>query len=121
MSVIDERARRIVGGGLIQEVEREQQLDSEVDETGTTAAIPSAAEERYLTANFSLQELEEVQKVDDYLLQVHGLPPTRKQDNVVRLLYENVNGLNNRISGNKKLERCKEMFDELEVDIVAMN
>ena len=56
-----------------------------------------------------------------YLLQVHGLPPTRKQDNVVRLLYENVNGLNNRISSNKKLERCKEMFDELEVDLVAMN
>ena len=64
MSVIDNRARQTIGDGLLHEVAKEQQMDSDIDETGTTADITSAAEERYLNVNFSLQELEEVQKVD---------------------------------------------------------
>jgi len=38
---------------------------------------------------------------------------------MVRLIYENVNGLQNRLSGNEKVERAKEIHDELEVDIAA--
>ena len=42
---------------------------------------------------------------------------------MVRLLYENFNGLNNRMSGKTKLDRDRgrEMLDELEVDIAAFN
>ena len=40
---------------------------------------------------------------------------------MVRLLYDNINGLNNRMSGNTKLDRGREMLDELEVDIAAFN
>ena len=52
---------------------------------------------------------------------MHGRAPTAKREGVIRLLYENVNGLNNRMSGNEKLDRGKEMIDELEADVVAMN
>ena len=53
------------------------------------------------------------------ILQVHGYTPPKKVDGTVRLIYENVNGLQNRLSGNEKVERAKEIYDELEVDIVA--
>ncbi len=37
------------------------------------------------------------------------------------MIYKNVNGFSNRLSNNKKIERAKEIHDELEVDIVAYN
>jgi exonuclease III len=45
--------------------------------------------------------------------------PGSKPEGVIHLIYENVNGLNNRLSGNEKVEKAKEIQDELEVDIVA--
>ena len=54
-------------------------------------------------------------------MKVHGRAPQSKREGVVRLLYENINGLNNRMSGNTKLDRGREMLDELEVDIAAFN
>ena len=53
--------------------------------------------------------------------QFHGAAPGRKPEGVIRLIYENVNGINNRLSGNEKVERAKEIHDELEVDLVAYN
>ena len=40
---------------------------------------------------------------------------------VTRLLYENRNGLNNRLCGNKKLDKARQIYDDLEADIVAGN
>ncbi len=37
------------------------------------------------------------------------------------MVYKNVNGIGNRLSGNEKVEKAKEILDELEVDIVAYN
>ena len=37
------------------------------------------------------------------------------------MIYENLNGLNNRIGGNKKLNKAKEIINDLEVDVVAYN
>lgn len=39
----------------------------------------------------------------------------------MRLIYENLNGLNNRIKDNKKVEKARQVIDELEADIVALN
>ncbi len=47
--------------------------------------------------------------------------PGRKEEGITRLLYENANGLSNRMGGNKKLDKCKDLYDELGVDIVALN
>lgn len=67
------------------------------------------------------QEIQEIRNitVPDEVLHVHGYAPPKKADGTVRLIYENVNGFQNRLSGNEKVERAKEIHDELEVDIVA--
>ena len=38
---------------------------------------------------------------------------------MTRVIYENPNGFNSRINRNEKLEKAKEIIDELEVDVVA--
>ena len=120
MSVIDRRARKVVDAATLAELQREVLVEEAIDETGTTGEI-SPTEERFLQQHFTRQELEEVRSIDDDLLKVHGRAPTAKREGVIRLLYENVNGLNNRMSGNEKLDRGREMIDELEADVVAMN
>ena len=38
---------------------------------------------------------------------------------MTRVIYENPNGFNSQINRNKKLEKAKEVIDELEADVVA--
>jgi hypothetical protein len=121
MTAIDKRAQRFVDTARLEELRMEELISEAIDETGTIGAIPSAMEERLLQATFTRQELEEVRGVDEYLLKVHGRAPGPKKEGTVRLIYENINGLANRMSGNEKLERGREMIDELEVDIAAFN
>ena len=52
---------------------------------------------------------------------MHGVLPGRKEEGNTRLMYENANGLSNRMCGNHKLSKCKDLIDELGADIVAMN
>jgi len=90
--------------------------DWTVDETGTidTSVIISEHETEQ-------QELSEMNNItlSEEILQVHGYAPSKKVDGMVRLIYENVNGLQNRLSGNEKVEQAKEIHDDLEVDIAA--
>ena len=58
-------------------------------------------------------------QVPEEILQVHGYAPPKKAEGTVRLIYENVNGFCNRLSGNEKLNRVREIHDDLEVDIAA--
>lgn len=67
------------------------------------------------------RELAEVREINEYLLQVHGIPPGKKQEGIVRLIYENLNGINSRLSNSDKLDKAKEIIDELGADIVAYN
>ena len=64
-------------------------------------------------------ELEEISGVADELLEVHGIAPGRKAEGVTRLIYENVDGFNNRITNNDKLDKAKDLIDELQADLVA--
>jgi hypothetical protein len=59
--------------------------------------------------------------IPDEVLKIHGTTPKSKGEGVTRLIYENVNGLSNRLSNNEKVEWAKEIHDTLEVDIVAYN
>jgi hypothetical protein len=50
----------------------------------------------------------------EYLLEVHGLPPGRKEDGVTRLIYENLNGFQSTmLSKNGKLEKAWWVIDDL--------
>jgi hypothetical protein len=59
--------------------------------------------------------------VPEEVLQIHGVAPASKPKGVIRLVYEKINGISNGLSGNEKVEKAKEIHDELEVDIVAYN
>ena len=55
------------------------------------------------------------------LLRVHGIAPGKKLDGVTRIIYENANSFNTRISGNEKEEKAKKVIDELKADVVCYN
>ena len=54
--------------------------------------------------------------VDDYPLKVHGVAPEKKGDGIERLMYENLDGLNSILSGNDKLEKARQIIDDMEAD-----
>ncbi len=90
-----------------------------LDETGNTR------ESEEQLAQTEWMERVRVSKagIPDEVLKIHGTTPKSKGEGegVTRLIYENVNGLSNRLSNNEKVERAKEIHDTLEVDIVAYN
>jgi hypothetical protein len=55
------------------------------------------------------------------VLKVHGVLPWHKEDNITWLSYKNANGLLLRMCGNNKLSKCKDLFDKLGANIVALN
>ena len=57
--------------------------------------------------------------ITDGLLQPHGLLPNTKQDGIFRLLSENPNSFNNRITGNRKLDKAINLKDEPRLVIPA--
>jgi exonuclease III len=57
--------------------------------------------------------------VPEEVLQVHGFAPPKKAEGTVRLIYANVNGINTRMSDNEKVERMKELHNELKIDVAA--
>ena len=59
--------------------------------------------------------------IAEELLRVHGIAPGKKTDGVTRIIYENTNSFNTRISRNEKVEKPKEVIDELEADVVCYN
>ncbi len=55
------------------------------------------------------------------VLQIHGASPSKKPEGIIRLIYENANGISNKIFNNQKVEKAKEVHGRLEVDIAAYN
>jgi hypothetical protein len=97
-----------------------------VDKTGTVDASFMLQSEREINKQLALTEHQERNRVmelgiSEEVLQVHGVAPASKGKGVVQLIYENVNDLSNRLSNNEKVEKAKEIHDELEIDIVAYN
>jgi hypothetical protein len=67
------------------------------------------------------QERIDIRGVSEEVLQVHGVLPGRKEEGMTRLMYENANGFSNRMGGNKKLGKAKDLIDKLEADVVLYN
>ena len=44
---------------------------------------------------------------------MHGVLPGRKEEGITRLLYKNANGIYNRLRGNEKLDKAKDLLNEL--------
>ena len=96
-----------------------------IDETGTVATenLSDSDADSYGDAQIEMQasmlEIEEISGVADKILEVHGVASGKKAEGVSRLIYENVDELNNRIPNNDKLEKAKEIIDDPEADLVA--
>jgi hypothetical protein len=96
------------------------------DETGTVDASLLLNSDSEINKQMGLTEHQEQNRVmvlgiSDKVLQVHGVALSSKGKGVVRLIYENVNGLSNKLSDNEKVDKAKEIHDKLEVDIVTYN
>ena len=120
LAVLERRAlqyREGVGKRVLGVVER---CDETIDETGTVQTAGLTEEGREGEA-VRMEEILSAMGVQDEVLQVHGMAPGRKAEGVVRLIYENLDGMSNRITGNEKLEKEKGIIDDLEVDIVCLN
>ena len=128
LSVLEKRALRYRerGGSL----RKQATPDNSIDETGTvdTSGLLTdsdsdgdslSVENNNVGKSIEQRELEEIQGEADELLQVHGVAPGRKGEGITRLIYENSHGFNSRIGGNDKLDKAKELIDDLEADLVA--
>ena len=90
-----------------------------IDETGTVDLGERERHEEQVRVARS--ELHELRGISDEVLGVHGTAPGSKPEGVTRLVYENVNGLKCQWSNNDKVEKARELHDELNVDIAAYN
>jgi hypothetical protein len=74
-----------------------QLLDGTINETGTVSCNNVGMDE---LSQKKVEELiiKEVKEVLDYLLEVHGVPPGQKREGIIRLIYENLNGLQSMLS-----------------------
>ena len=124
LTALEHRANRYTNRGRLTRVD-DSLMAWALDETGTvdTSLLCKKYEQGERLALVKQQEECWVTGlgVPEEVLWVHGVVPGSKPEGVIRLIYENVNGLNNRLSGNEKVEKAKEIHDELEVDLVAYN
>ena len=125
LSALEKRALRYRRKGQCQADMDEVLFNEAIDETGTvsTAGLTDSDNEslgnRIIEAEATYLEQEEIQGVSDDLLTIHGMAPGPKPEEVTRLIYENPDGFNTRINGNEKLDKAKELIDELEADVAA--
>jgi hypothetical protein len=89
-----------------------------VDETGTIDTYVIISERE--TEQNEISEMNNT-TIPEEILHLHGYAPPnpKKADGTDCLICENVNGFQNRLSRNEKVDRAKEIHNELEVDIVA--
>ena len=125
LSALEKRAVRFRNKDHNQVDLDEVLFNEAIDETGTvsTVGLTDSDDDTIATgvteAEATFLENQEIQGISNDLLNVHGIAPGAKPEGVTRLIYENPDGFNTRISGNGKLEKAKELIDELEADVVA--
>jgi hypothetical protein len=128
LAVLKKRALRYRYGSKRNEEEKEERLDESLDETRTvsTASLTDGMGEEEAVSRLSFQEIRQEEifsalGVQEEVLQVHGTAPGSMAEGVAWLIYKNLDGLENKISGNKKLEKLKGLIDDLEVDLKSFN
>ena len=131
LSALEKRALRFRRKGRTLDELDDQLYQEAIDETGTvdttgiTGGVGSApGDELGGDNNIALAEYLEVMRAKgslDDLLRVHGAVPSAKSEGVTRVIYKNFNGLNPRMMDNEKLEKARDLIDELGADVVAYN
>ena len=118
LRMLERRASRFRPGFRLTEVDP-QQGDGAIDETGTLETWELQEERREREIQARLLEQSELENIEDEVLEIHGERMAGKQEGVIRLLYENANGIDGRFNNNEKVTKAKELHDELEANVVA--
>jgi hypothetical protein len=123
-------AKLVMNKGKLSNLE-DRLFSSALDETGAvdvTLCVDDGVDvlwgdEREQLVLIQQQEINNLREygITKDVQRIHGILPASKGEGIIRLLYENANGINNRISNNDKVDKAKEMIDELEADVVAFN
>ena len=125
LAALEARANRFSDRNKLSTLD-DKLLSSALDETGTVDITCNDLDvsydecERLALIQQEINNIKEISTTDDRL-KIHGLLPAKKGEGITRLIYENVNGINNRLSNNDKVEKAKEIHNDLEVDVVAYN
>ena len=69
---------------------------AELSDTDADSCTESLGEQYQINLTAATLEMEEITGISDEILEVHGIAPGRKAEGVSRLIYENIDGLNNR-------------------------
>jgi hypothetical protein len=127
---LEDRANRFMNKGKLSNLE-DRLFSSALDETGAVdvtlcvddGVVVLWGDEREQLVLIQQQEINNLREygITEDVQRIHGILPASKGEGIIRLLYENANGINNRISNNDKVDKAKEMIDELEADVVAFN
>lgn len=116
LDALAKRALRFRKDGQVVIDPDEKLFEEAIDETGTVVQEsgsdlnPDSGEEVISKSMAKILEQEEIVNVSDELLRVHGVPPQKKKEGCMRFIYENPDGINNRISGNEKLEKARDLI-----------
>jgi hypothetical protein len=121
LAALEARANRSSGCNKLSSFD-DKLLSSALDETGTVA-VDILCDDSDDSVSELQQEIKNINEfsITDERLKIHGLLPSKKGEGTIRLIYENANGINNRLSNNDKVEKAREIHDDLEVDVVAYN
>ena len=126
LSALEKRALRFSNRGKTCKDQDDVLYEEALDETGTVETADlydsdanSLGEEYEKQFTITTIKQEEVRGIEDEVLEVHGWALERKAEDTTRLIYENCDGLSNNIGGNAKLDKAKELIDDLEADVVA--
>ena len=119
LAALEARANRSSGRNKLSTLD-EKLLSSALDETGTVDIVCEDIDVNDSEVQQQIKNIREI-SITDERLKIHGRLPPKKGDGTIRLIYENANGINNRLSNNDKVEKAKEIHDDLEVDVVAYN
>ncbi len=124
LAALENRANRFSCRGKLRGVD-DNLVTWALDETGTidSSLLCNNYENKEQLALTEQQEGNRVMGlgVPEEVLLIHGAAPATKPKGVIRLIYENANGISNKLCNNEKVEKAKELHDNIKVDIVAYN
>ncbi len=90
----------------LEEIIRESKEGSETKGRGDSGIANEAAKDEHRRVS---------KAVEEGLLQIHGTTPNTKQQGIFRIMGENCNRLNNRISGNEKIVKAIDIREDLDI------
>jgi hypothetical protein len=83
--------------------------------------LDSEAMHNFDVLEFEMKEIQQLLAEKEGLLETIGIAPGKKVDGVMRLVYENVNGLQGQIGELSKLDKLKCLLHDLQADCFAFN